>query len=195
MKEIFKAIGHDNRYSISNYGSVKNNKTGRILRLSKNQCGYQTVVLLHNGKPKGYCVHRLVANAFIPNPNNYPVVNHKDEDKTNNRVDNLEWCTQKYNVNYGNSINKMVESRRRTMTSSSYIAKQEAEMYIKYLFPECRSSIKRNGCCIEVYGVIYANVAIAADTLGVTKNRISQLVKDGNAHWVNKHYEWYPSIM
>ena len=57
--------------------------------------------LSSNGKSKYYAVHRLVASAFIPNPNNYPCVNHKSEVKTDNRVDNLEWCTQEYNINYG----------------------------------------------------------------------------------------------
>lgn len=57
-------------------------------------------------------VHRLVAQAFIPNPNNLPQVNHKDEDKTNNCVDNLEWCTNKYNCNYGNHIENIVKKTR-----------------------------------------------------------------------------------
>ena len=57
--------------------------------------------LCKNGKPKTFQIHRLVAQAFIPNPQNLPCVNHKDEDKTNNTVDNLEWCTHEYNDNYG----------------------------------------------------------------------------------------------
>ena len=63
--------------------------------------GYRNVKLYRDGKERTLYVHRLVAQAFIPNPDNLPEVNHKDEDTTNNRVDNLEWCSSKYNSNYG----------------------------------------------------------------------------------------------
>jgi len=59
-----------------------------------------------DGDRKKFPVHRLVASTFIPNPNNYPQINHKDEDKTNNSISNLEWCTAKYNINYGTWINR-----------------------------------------------------------------------------------------
>lgn len=65
------------------------------------------------GKRKSYILHRLVAKAFLPNPNNYPVINHKDENTHNNRVDNLEWCTQKYNINYGTRTQKAKEKQAR----------------------------------------------------------------------------------
>lgn len=64
--------------------------------------------LSKNGKATGYLLHRLVAQAFIPNPDNLPQVNHKDENKLNNNVDNLEWCTASYNNNYGERNNKMI---------------------------------------------------------------------------------------
>lgn len=66
-----------------------------------NNKGYLKVILCKDGKTKQLLVHRLVANAFIPNPLNLPFINHKDEDKTNNAVSNLEWCSQQYNTNYG----------------------------------------------------------------------------------------------
>lgn len=101
MTEIWKEI--DNRYSVSNLGRVKSNYANkeRIMRPTINQYGYLKVDLRNNGERAGVSVHRLVAMAFIPNPDNLPEVNHKDEDKTNNCVDNLEWCTTKYNCNYG----------------------------------------------------------------------------------------------
>lgn len=68
--------------------------------------GYKTVSLTKDGKTKTVFVHRIVAEAFIPNPNNLPMVNHKDEDKTNNFADNLEWCTVSYNNTYGNAQKK-----------------------------------------------------------------------------------------
>lgn len=77
----------------------------RILRPGLGH-GYQNITLYKNGKKKTYDIHRLVAQAFIRNPYNLTYVNHKDENKMNNNVNNLEWCTQKYNINY--SIAKSV---------------------------------------------------------------------------------------
>ena len=71
-----------------------------ILSPKNNGTGYFTVCLYKNKTHKYYLIHRLVALTFIPNPDNLPCVNHKDEDKTNNRIDNLEWCDHKYNSNY-----------------------------------------------------------------------------------------------
>lgn len=116
MKEIWKDIeGYEGLYQISNLGRVKslekyvntaiknNTKVKRKEQILKqyNKNGYLQVTLTHNNKRKYFGVHRLVANAFIPNLNNYPQVNHKDENTLNNCVDNLEWCTAKYNCNYG----------------------------------------------------------------------------------------------
>ena len=112
MKEIFKDIEeYEGLYQISNLGRVKSLKYGkeRILKPAKDKKGYLYVCLYKQGKMKIYRVHRLVAQAFIPNPNNLPQVNHKDEDKTNNASSNLEFCDAKYNNNYGNHNKKMGE--------------------------------------------------------------------------------------
>ena len=99
--EEFRDIpGYEGMYEVSNLGRVKNVETGRILKPGKDRYGYLKVVLCKNGTRKTIKVHRLVALTFLPNPNNYPEVNHRDEDKTNNTVDNLEWCTRDYNNNY-----------------------------------------------------------------------------------------------
>lgn len=115
MKEVWKDIPkYKGVYQVSNLGRVKSldriviDKNGRK-RLCKGKIlknniyinGYLYVRLCDKEKNKQFQVHRLVAQAFIPNPNNLPEVNHKDEDKTNNKVSNLEWCTSKYNCNYG----------------------------------------------------------------------------------------------
>ena len=88
-------------YDISEYGVVTNIKTGKKLKPLKRKDGYLQVHLCKKGVPRWFMVHRLVAISFIPNPNKYKVVNHRDEIKTNNNVSNLEWCTIKYNTNYG----------------------------------------------------------------------------------------------
>ena len=101
---------YEGLYQISNLGRVKRikfiNKMAiinreKILKNIKNNHDYYIVRLCKNNKCKIYQVHRLVAEAFIPNPNNLPQVNHKDENKLNNNINNLEWCSSKYNCNYG----------------------------------------------------------------------------------------------
>ena len=119
MEVIWKDIkGYEGRYQISNLGEVKSvprlvaNKNGyrkvkeRILRKKIDTRGYFVVNLCRNGLHKMYTIHRLVAETFMPNPNQLPQVNHKDENKLNNRLDNLEWCTAKYNTNYGHATTR-----------------------------------------------------------------------------------------
>ena len=106
--EYWKDIkGYEGLYQVSNLGRIR--KENKIIS-PWTQLGYKIVVLWKNKKCKKFRVHRLVAEAFILNPNNYTQVNHKDEDKSNNSVENLEWCTQKYNNSYGNRTLKMLET-------------------------------------------------------------------------------------
>ena len=107
-KEYWKpVVGYEGHYQVSNFGRVKSIKFGKeIILKQKIKGGYYYVNLSKNGILKTYLVHRLVAEAFIDNTDNLPCVNHKDEDKTNNSVDNLEWCTQSYNINYGTRTEK-----------------------------------------------------------------------------------------
>ena len=108
MTEEWKTIEGYDRYEISSFGRVRskvfNKNEGSILKPTVNGAGY-LCVFLYKGKGdirgKAHRIHRLVAEHFIPNPSNLPCINHKDEDKTNNRVDNLEWCTHQYNDSYG----------------------------------------------------------------------------------------------
>ena len=119
MNEIWKdVVGYEGLYQVSNLGNVRSVERtinmehprygsaivkyeSKELRGYLNERGYRKVCLTKNKHSKIRFVHRLVAEAFIPNPNKLPQINHKDEDKTNNHVDNLEWCTNKYNTNYG----------------------------------------------------------------------------------------------
>ena len=103
IKEYWKpVVGYEGHYQVSNLSRVKSIKFGKEIILKQNiRRGYYYVILSKNGIVKNYFVHRLVAEAFLDNPDNLPCVNHKDENKLNNNVDNLEWCTHEYNINYG----------------------------------------------------------------------------------------------
>ena len=105
MKEIWKDIlGYEGLYRVSNWGRVWSCRKNKILKLHTCQSDYVYIGLHKDGKVKSYKIHRLVAQTFIPNPNNLPEVNHIDEDKSNNRWDNLEWCDHKTNCNHGTRI-------------------------------------------------------------------------------------------
>lgn len=126
--EIYKDIeGYEGLYQISNLGNVKSlerkvikgNGNGglyilpeRILKPGKGGNGYYLVVLSKDGKHKNKMIHRLVAEAFIPNPDQLQYINHKDENPANNIVENLEWCTPKYNCNYGRRNEKISEKMK-----------------------------------------------------------------------------------
>lgn len=99
MKTVWKDIpGFGDRYAVSNTGNVSNKATGRILKPWRDNIGYRKVALCQNGYCKQVFVHRLVADAFIEKKAEGLEVNHKDGDKANNAVDNLEWCTKSENL-------------------------------------------------------------------------------------------------
>lgn len=126
VEEIWKWVNDfEGLYEVSNLGNVRsvdrtdtfcNSRKGTIVSRTKKGKNlkpifdgkgfYLQVSLSKNGISKRYLIHRIVAKAFIPNPENLPEVNHKDECKTNNSVENLEWCTHKYNNNYGSKKNQ-----------------------------------------------------------------------------------------
>lgn len=130
-KEEWKDIPGYPDYQISNLGRVKSlthtvyhspskkfpngrfvTYRERILKTTLENGGYEFVVLYKNKVKRSFRIHRLVAKLFIPNPNNFEQVNHKDENKINNKVSNLEWCTAKYNINYGTGKYRKTFNRR-----------------------------------------------------------------------------------
>ena len=128
-RQIWKDIkGYEGKYQVNQVGQVRSMnylRTGKVKRLSPglSSDGYLQVGLYKDGKYYHYLVHRLVAEAFIPNPNNLPQVNHIDENKTNNCVWNLEWCDAKYNSNYGTKIERYSKARRGKQLSEETKAK------------------------------------------------------------------------
>ena len=116
INENWKAVvGYEGLYEVSDLGRVRSlnyNKTGviQVLKPRASKDGYVRVKLSKEGKAKTLCVHRLVAQAFIPNPDGLPEVNHKDENPANNCVENLEYCDRSYNINYGTRNEKAAKA-------------------------------------------------------------------------------------
>lgn len=114
MEEEWKDIeGYENRYQVSNLGRVKSLKPNIIMKQNLNKkYNRYSIMLWKNGKSKRFWVARLVAKAFVfnPNPNIFTQVNHKDENKTNNNSDNLEWCTVAYNNTYGTRLQRQANT-------------------------------------------------------------------------------------
>lgn len=164
QSEIWKdVVGYEGLYQVSNLGNVRSldrkkeqwngynfstrsYKGKNIKPQIKNN--YFQVGLGKDGKIKWFMVHRLVANAFLKNQYNLPCVNHKDENKTNNKVDNLEWCTQSYNINYGSRNEKVAEKLKKIIKSKEWCeniskAKKGKVMSIEYKEAQKKAALKR----------------------------------------------------
>lgn len=124
--EIWRPIyGYEGLYEVSNLGRVKSlgndkSRKEKILKPHKHRKGYLVVNLYRNGKMKNFLVHRLVAEAFIPNPYGFEQVNHRDENKANNCSSNIEWCSAKYNTNYGTRNKRIASVRSKGVEASKY---------------------------------------------------------------------------
>lgn len=181
QNEIWKDCkGYEGRYQISNLGRVKSlekirtafNKITyiqkeKILKGMIDKDGYAIVKLrTKDGKSKLEKVHRLVAIAFIPNPENKPQVNHKDENKQNNHVENLEWCDAKYNNNYGSHL----KNQSAVQTNNS------------------KKSIKV--VCVET-GIIYPSMKEAQRQTGIFDSSISKVCRHQQETARGYHWEYY----
>ena len=100
-------------YKVSNTGKIYSLVKNKIMKNKNTKAGYLVMGLTKNKKSETFYVHRIVASMFLENPHNYEQVNHKDEDKTNNNIENLEWCSSDYNANYGTRNEKVSESRKK----------------------------------------------------------------------------------
>lgn len=175
-KVIWKpVVGYEGLYEVSNTGLIKSlnmyrNKEPHLMSLTRRTDGYLKVGLSRNNTTKQFAVHRLVAEAFIPNPDNLEMVNHKDEDITNNNVNNLEWCTRSYNQLY--SIGLHPERKQLFADNfkglSSWTKKGVAHKNIQKV-----AIIDDNNNIIKTF----ENASIAGKELGILSGNIIQVCK------------------
>lgn len=181
MTEIWKDIlGHEGSYQVSNLGRVRSLdrecwnghvffvKKGRVLKQKLSTSGYMRVCI---GRNNDEYVHRLVAAAFHPNPDNLPQVNHKDENKLNNNANNLEWCTPLYNMHYGNAVTVREEKIKRT--------------HIVNMKPIINLDT----------GDIYESVTLAAKKIGVHYMSISNCIRGKTKRAGGYRFAYYKEAM
>lgn len=143
QKEI---LGYEN-YTVDENGIIFNKKRNRQVKPFLNAYGYPAIYLSSNGKRKYFLIHRLVAMAFIPNPNNYKEINHKDENPNNPNVNNLEWCTRKYNNNYGRRTDKCIEK-----IGKNVICVESGKIFRSIREAERKTNIKSSAICLVCNG-------------------------------------------
>lgn len=172
QEEIWRpVVGYEGYYEVSNLGRVRSLdrevyaghgatmiKKGRVLAQTNNH-KYKNVHLSIDGHARKPTVHRLVAEAFLENPDNLPMVNHKDENPHNNNVNNLEWCTCKYNNNYGTK-NERISKAMTNGKNSKGVLQYDLEGNLVGAFPSMKQATRELG---------YDNSAISACCIGKAK--------------------------
>ena len=180
--EVWKdVIGFEGLYRVSDKGNVRSVARkdsigrkcgGRMLKPGYDKDGYLRVNLCKNGKQKTRFIHRLVAGAFVPNPNGYSEINHRDENKVNNYANNLEWCTREHNVNHGTLIERSAQTRSKKAKATNI---------------ETNEVITFNST-VEAGRKGYNQGGVAKACRGVYKGRAGKLVGgDGRTY---KGYRW-----
>ena len=125
---MWKTVDRNPKYEVSDNGEVRIAGTNKILKQRNDRYGYPKVTFNDNGVAKSTpTVHRLVAEAFLPNPDNLPCINHKNENKLDNRAENLEWCTVEYNNLYGTHVEACATGRKRPV--SAYLNGEYVKTY------------------------------------------------------------------
>lgn len=166
---IWKKIS-DYPYSVSDTGLVRNDRTGRILRRQINPHGYYIIRLSVECKPTTFLVHRLVANAFIPNPNDYPEVNHIDGNTLNASADNLEWCSRSMNMRHRIDVLGYKHSRQ--------------------TIEKIASALRKPIVCVET-GTVYNSVAEASNLLNLDDSNISACALGKRHTCGGFHWRWH----
>jgi len=192
MEEIWKDVqGYEGLYQVSNHGRIKSlprldsmgrQKGGLVLKPKSRKDGYKRINLYYKGKMETYLVHRIVANAFIPNPYVKPQVNHIDEDKSNNKVNNLVWMTAKENINYGSCIERSVKNRDQKSIAKKVDHKAIGKN-IRYIHSKKVVSIDKDG-----NKCLYDSLTDASNATGLWRQNIGKCCKNiyktsGGFHW------------
>lgn len=167
MEEIWKDIeGYEGLYQVSNLGRVRSLRRNIIFKNRIERSGYEGVYLYKNKGYKYFLIHRLVANAFISNPDNLPQVNHKDENKLNNCISNLEWCDCKYNQNYGTRGKRISQKQLNDKNKSKvvlqytkdgcFIKEWKSTRDIQRNLGFCQSDISK--CCRNIIKTVHSYI-------------------------------------
>lgn len=151
QKEEWRSVvGYEGYYEVSSEGRVRRVKTGKILKYIISNNGYATQIIYKNKTPKNFRLHRLVATAFVPNPQNKPYVNHIDNNPMNNCVSNLEWCTSKENMDHcvkqGRRVNHIGEKNGQSKLTTTQVRE-----ILDSILPQKELSI--------IYGVSQSNIS------------------------------------
>lgn len=182
-------VGYVGLYKVSSAGRVKSLKFGkeRILKPAPNGSGYLLVNLYKDGKMKTMKVHRLVATAFIPNPDNLPFINHKDENKANNRVENLEWVTASYNINYGTRNERVAKSLTNGKLSKPVLQIDKDSNEVIATYPSAREVERQLGfdkgyisnCCNgkykQAYGYLWRFAEDTSKVIELPRKRVEAI--------------------
>ena len=170
---LYQVSDRGNVYSVERRDSIGRKVGGRIMKPSSHTGGYLQVQLYKNGKVKSKYIHRLVLEAFVDNPNNLPEVNHLDEDKTNNELSNLEWCTREYNNNHGTRTERVTQIQSRKVKGVNV----ENGEIIRF---KSTMEAGRNG---------YSSGAVSEASRGVYKDgRTGKLIGGGRIY---RGHRWY----
>lgn len=174
--EIWKDVqDFPQKYEISNKGRLRNKTTNHIYKQTNKKGDYFTIILYDDNHKKSVRIHRLVAKTFIPNPNNYPCVNHKDLNKQNNNVNNLEWCTQSYNVKHA------IENGTNIMSGFNRYNKNKFKNKYGKLYQYDKNMRLLN---------VYENLNEAYEKTGVCKRNILQCINHQEGRKQAGNYIW-----
>lgn len=166
---LFEAIpvkGYDGRYLVLPSGRVWSTRKRGSLSEKQRKDGYTEVNLWKDNRCKSYLVHRLVAEAFIPNPDGLPQVNHKDENRRNNNRSNLEWCNSKYNSDYGTGRKRAVKSRKDRKVN-------------------CKPVV-----CLDANNMVFESIAEAEEVTGVNRSCITRVCNGERKTAGGMRWEW-----
>lgn len=186
QEEWHPVVGWEGKYWVSSFGRVKGTR-GMLKPQKVPRTGYLQVSLEKGRRKDGTrvakyaLVHRLVAQAFIPNPNGYPQVNHKDECRTNNNLDNLEWCTPKYNMHYNNGM-----ERRRAKIDYYSKARIKHAHELGISASKAVAQLTTNGKLVKIY---YSSREASRQT-GIDGAHIREVVNNKTNRRTAGGYKW-----